>query len=206
MLQILGVGFATPKNKISNQLLLELNPNFKQAEFESDTGVSSRFTALDLDYLVSTKNSDLMLSFANIVESDLELAARAVHSAVALAGINLEDIGLVIGETSTPFQTIPSQAQRIAGSLGMKVKSYDILAGAASPSRHFATLAAWREEKLPDYILLVYSNLPSVFIDYSAVTSSLACFSDGAAAIVISTKKKGKFSVISASAKSVSLE
>ena len=202
MLHIAGVGFAYPKTQISNELLSQLSPNFMQALFESDTAVKERFSALNLNYLLETKNSELTASFSNLSESDLELAGRAITSAVQHAGIELSDIGLVIGETSTPFQTIPSQSQRIAGSLGLKVKAYDILAGAASPALHLATLSSWREERLPEYILLIYSNLPTVFMNFAAITPNLARMSDAVAAVVVSTRVKGTMTVISASSKS----
>jgi 3-oxoacyl-[acyl-carrier-protein] synthase III len=202
VINIAGVGFAYPKTQISNQLLSELSPNFMRSLFESDTSIKERYSALNLNYLVETKNSDLTASFSNLVESDLELAERAITAAVQQAGIQLSDVGLVIGETSTPFQTIPSQSQRVAGFLGLKVKAYDILAGAASPCLHLATLASWRQERLPDYVLLIYSNLPTVFIDYAAVTPNSARLSDAVAAVVISTKEHGALKVISANSKS----
>lgn len=201
MLQILGIGFASAKNEISNQQLMELNPNFMQSMFEKDTGIKSRYTSLNSDYLYRTKNSDLTEAFAHLDESDIDLCIRAINQAVIQAGINLDDIGLVIGETTTPFQTIPSQSQRVAGALGLKVKSYDILAGAASPALHLSTLSSWREERLPDYVLLLYSNLPTVFIDFATLSPNLARLSDSSAALIVSTKHRGAISILSAFSK-----
>lgn len=198
-MQVLGLGFAYPENQISNELISELNPNFLRDHFEKETGIKSRYSALNLDYLKQTRNSDISQGISNLVESDLDIAARAVNEALGHAGIGIEEVGLVIGESSTPFQTIPALSQRVAGHMKHKVKAYDLLAGAASPCLHFDTLNSFSPELLPDYILLVYSNFPSVFIDYSALTPSMARYSDTVAAVVLGTRTRGLFSVLDTS-------
>lgn len=202
MLNILGAGFASPNSQVSNQLLAELNPHFLPTDFEAQTGIVQRKTSLELDYLRATKNQDPSQALAHLAQSDLELARLAVEQAVERAGISLSQIGLVIGETSTPLQTIPSQGQRVAGSLSLKVKAYDILAGSASPALHLATINSWQDARIPDYVLLVYSNVPTVFIDYSKVMNATARLSDSAAALVISPRHKGRLSLLTASSQS----
>jgi 3-oxoacyl-[acyl-carrier-protein] synthase III len=199
VLQILGLGYAHPENKIDDNLVLELNPNFLKDYFQQESGSIERFSLLNPEYIRSTRNSSLKAAFDNLTESDLDVAARAVSQAVENAGIELSEIGLVIGESSTPFQTIPALAQRVAGKMNLKIRAYDLLAGSASACMHLSVLNSWKESSLPEYILLVYSNFPSVFIDYSSLTPSMARFSDSVAAVVIGTKRKGILSVLEAS-------
>lgn len=196
MLQVLGLGFAYPKNQITNDLISELNPNFLRDIFEKETGIKSRHSILDLEYLKQTSNSDVSKGLSHLLESDLTVAERAVNRALHSAGVEMSEIGLVIGETSTPFQTIPALSQRVAGHMKHKVKAYDLMAGAASPCLHFDTLNSFNIDKLPEYILLIYSNFPTAFIDYAAVTPNMARYSDSVAAVVIGTQRRGMLKLL----------
>lgn len=203
MLSVLGAGFAYPETLIDNSLLLEL-----VKEYEADSsnaqliieqsGIAARATSLSLDYIRSTANLDTSIARKVCHCTPTDLAVRAAQMALTRAGIEASQLGLVLGDTSTGHETCPSEAQRVAGALKLKIPSYDLSASLTSIALQLDILTSWREETLPEYILCFSSATPTQSINYARGLERFY-FSDGAGAFVVSTRHPGKLTVSSAS-------
>lgn len=197
MLYLLGAGAAYPPNRITNDLLEEVSSGLRADAIFEFTGIETRSTVLSLDYIRSTGNADVFQASAALEISTSELGFRAAQQALERAGIAPAQVGLVLGESSTPIETTPSEAQRIANRFELKCPAYDVFGSSGSLALHLHTLSSWRSEVLPDYILCVYSNTPTTRTNYRNGMSS-AHFGDAGAAVVLSPRVQGKFSVIDA--------
>jgi hypothetical protein len=116
---------------------------------------------------------------------------EAATTALSRAGITIEQVGLVVADCATPYQTCPSEAQRIAGSFGVKVPAYDVTLGAAAVPMFFNLLHSWREDRVPDYVLCVSTNSPSPHIRYGSDRVAASVFGDASCAFVVSRKHQG---------------
>lgn len=192
MLYILGIGAAAPQTTITNELLHELNPKLHTF---SGGPINERRSIVDLDILRAQKGGSSKETLLNAKCSPTELGAEAARNALAASGITAESLGLVVGDCSTPVQTCPSEGQRVAGKLGVKVPSYDILGSTGAFLIHLDTIRRWKEEKISEYILGLTCHTPTHAIDYANSTAGYF-FGDGAAAYVFSVKHKAGYRVI----------
>lgn len=192
MLNILGIGTAF------GQTALEVS-DFERLGVPDCTLApgSIRRSALSRDYLFLTKNSDIDSVIQGTNQSPTDICLAAAQAAIAEAGINAEQIGLVIGDCSTPWQTTPSEGQRVADRLGLKVPAYDIGGGGLVP-QHLASLSRWRIDRVPEYTLLLSGSTPTSRINFEKGGEERWHFSDAAAACVVSNKHRGKLTVIDA--------
>ena len=194
MLNLLGAGHAYPDNVLSNGQLREL---FGDKEVSGEQlGIVSRRTTLPWEYIKTTKNQSPVEAQAVASETPTDLAERAATLAVERAGISFEEIGLILGATATPLQTTPSEAQRLGARLDLKIPAYDLYCGGGDLALQLATLASWKSNKVPDYVLCVSTNTPTERVNYSKGDEGFF-FGDGAAAVVVSRKNPGKYKVIS---------
>jgi 3-oxoacyl-[acyl-carrier-protein] synthase III len=191
---ILGVGSAYTDLVLSNADLASFGCSLAADEqrFLERSGIVSRRISLPLRYITETRNADVVAGRSQALISPTALAVQAVHQALGRAGISLEQVGLLLADTSTPDQTCPSEAQRIGGLLGVKVPAYDVVAGAGMFTHYIDMLASWKPERLPDYILCVSTNTSSQHVDYSGAALPAYLFGDAAFAMVLSTRQKGK--------------
>ena len=196
MLHILGVGAAYPSTTLSDEVIRELVGECPNAAFLARTGTVMRKSSLPLDYIRQTKNQDVLGRRAAALESPTDLAMRATHMALERAGIKAEQLGLVIGDCVTPYQTTPSEGQRVAGRLGLKVPAYDITCGPAALSLLLETILNWNSDRLPEYILCISSNTPTQHVHFREGALEPWIFGDAAGAIVLSTKATGKLSLV----------
>ncbi|TIU94178.1 MAG: 3-oxoacyl-ACP synthase, partial [Mesorhizobium sp.] len=97
--RILGFGHHVPGRKVENAEI-ENNLGLEPGWIERRTGIRSRFWATDEDTLSG-------------------LAARAGDMALADAGIDRSDIGLLLLATSTPDHLLPPSAPLVAHRLGL---------------------------------------------------------------------------------------
>jgi 3-oxoacyl-[acyl-carrier-protein] synthase-3 len=96
----LGVGSALPARRVDNQELAEQVDTTDEWIVER-TGIRSRYIAAE-------------------GETTATLAAEAARKALAHAGLEPTDIGLIILATATPDQTFPSSATKVQHLLGIK--------------------------------------------------------------------------------------
>lgn len=195
MLYICGAGCAYPKNTIDNDFLCSVNPALMPDWISEHAGILRRATVMNLDYVRHSGNKDPWISKDYMLEQPSSLAMQAVSHALDRAGIDASQIGLIIGECAVPFETTPSEAQRVGNLLGLKVPAYDAFNCCGPIPLHLQILNSWNEERLPDYILLVSTNTPTQRIDYSKGVAG-AFFGDAAAALVVSPRHRGRLEVL----------
>jgi 3-oxoacyl-[acyl-carrier-protein] synthase-3 len=195
---ILGVGAAHPEGEVTDEFLASIGsaPTAQEAQLLSRFGVKSRRTSLPHDYITTTKNKEVLDGRSVALASPTSLAVTAVHQALQRAGITAEQVGLILADTATPYQTCPSEAQRIGGALGIKIPAYDIVAGSATLPLYLEMLSSWKPERIPDYVLCVSTNTLSQHVAYSGSALAAYLYGDAAAAFVVSPRQPGKFTVI----------
>lgn len=204
MLSVLGLGAAYPETIVDNQRLTQIT-SCQPAMVENiyrRSGVSSRATVMSPDYLkqlgLNKEAFDPISSFKSITQTPTQLLLGAATKALEAAKVKPEELGLIIGDTSTPYETTPSEGQRIGKALGIaRVPAYDITASSIAIPLHISTLLKWKEDRVPSRVLIVTANTPTQVADYRGSLESWI-LGDGAFAAVLSTSEKGILRVVEA--------
>jgi 3-oxoacyl-[acyl-carrier-protein] synthase-3 len=103
-----GIGYAVPTTVRANSEILKAFPYRTEAEIVRLTGIKERRHAAE-------------------DESATELAAGAVHQALAQAGMEIDQIDGIIMATLIPDQPVPAMASALARQLGIpKVLAFDL--------------------------------------------------------------------------------
>jgi 3-oxoacyl-[acyl-carrier-protein] synthase-3 len=199
-LYIMGMGFALPKNEITNDFLhkevgLTRGPDW----VASRLGINRRFSVLSKDYILKTKNADpraAMMQARAAGETPVTLGLKAAQRALSHTGIKPSQVGLLIANNDTPFETIPSTANLIAKELGVGGGAHcDVNSACSSFARHMQLLADHKESALPEFILCVQTSAYTTRTDYSPESIDGYIWGDGAAAQVLSTRHQGRLLV-----------
>lgn len=200
MLSIMGMGYYLPKTEITNDFLhrevgLERGPNW----VDSRLGIYKRYSVLSRDYILRTKNQNpaqAMLHAKSLGETPVTMAAKAARMALEQAEVRPEQVGLVIGNCDTPFQTIPSLANLVAKELKIGGGSHrDVNSACSSFALHMQMLSEMDASRVPEFILCLQSSAYTTRTDYSAASIDGYIFGDGAAAQVASLKRRGRLLV-----------
>jgi 3-oxoacyl-[acyl-carrier-protein] synthase-3 len=202
-LYILGAGAALPEQVLSDAQLAELGLTLAphEQQLAARTGVQGRRTSLPLEYLSTSRNRDILEGRARAAASPTALGVQAVQQALTRAGITIEQVGLIVGDSCTPYQTCPAEAHRIGGALGVKVAAYDVVAGPAGLGVHLDMLAAWQPARLPEYVLCVSTHTPTQQLHFDGLaqggSGALAAYllGDAAAALVVSARHAGRLRI-----------
>ncbi len=200
MLSLLGVGWYLPKNEITNDFLHEKVGLERGRDWvDSRLGIERRYSILGRDYIKETKNKNPWQAMAyarSHGETPLTMAAAAARSALAQAGVKASQVGWVVANDDTPFETIPSFANLVAKALGVGSGPHcDVNSACSSFARHMHLLGAMREEKLPEFVLCVQSSAYTTRTDYSPKSIDGYIWGDGAAAQVVSARHPGRLKV-----------
>jgi 3-oxoacyl-[acyl-carrier-protein] synthase III len=185
---VLGIGSAVPPVTLqaSDVDRFGARVDAGQRAFLQRAGIRSRRISLPLDYLTGSSERNLFEAWKAASHSPTALAKEAAVKALASAGIDVERVGLVLGDTATPYQRCPSEAQRLAGEFSVKIAAYDTTAGVGAIPNFLSMLAAWKPERVPEYVLCVATNTPSQYIGYGSDALSASLFGDAAVALVLS--------------------
>jgi 3-oxoacyl-[acyl-carrier-protein] synthase III len=196
-----GLGHFHPENVITNRFLEELDIGTTDAWILERVGIHERRTLLPLDYIRETKNRDLRLATEVMVYGNAETGSRAAEMAIARAGIDRSEIGLVVSGSSAPDMVTPADACTIAARLGLEVPCFDV--NSACTSFHVAMnlLSMMDPEKVPRFVLSVVPEGVTRTVDYSDRASAVL-WGDGASAAVLSTRERGRAEVIGAAMES----
>ena len=194
MLSILGIGHAYPETQLETAWIAALGDGQAAAETEARTGIKTRSSSLSKEYISTTKNANPKEAKAQALCTPTDLAFAASEMALARAGVTWAQIGLIIGDGSTPHQTTPSEGQRVGNRAGVKVPAYDSAGLSAAFVLHLNTIFSWSADRVPDYVLCLSSNTPSKLVDY-AKGEERFYFGDAAAAVVLSKKHLGPWLV-----------
>lgn len=163
---IKGIGSYLPEKILSN-LDLEQSIDTSDEWIFSRTGIRERRLAAE-DEFASTMGS------------------KAATKALTAAGLQPEEIDLIIVATMTPDYAAPSTAALIQHQIGAKnAAAMDLLAACSGFIYGLTTAKAFIAAGIYKNVLLVASEKLSSFIDYND-RSSCILFGDGAAAVVVS--------------------
>ena len=192
MLYIRAVGYAAPATQVTSQLFSGFG-----ADASPWPEFSTRASVLPADYISIDGNSVPSRSKAIALETPTQLARRAAKDALHGAAIQADNLSLVIGDTATPWETTPSEGQRVAGALDIKVPAYDISSAGCFLSSLAYSLGSFRSEALPQAMLGISANAPTQATNFRADTARFLC-GDGAAAAVLTSQNGRGFEIIDA--------
>ncbi|RUX84757.1 3-oxoacyl-ACP synthase, partial [Mesorhizobium sp. M7D.F.Ca.US.004.01.2.1] len=162
--RILGFGHHAPGRKVANAEI-ENNLGLEPGWIERRTGIRSRFWATDEDTLSG-------------------LATQAGDMALANAGIDRSDIGLLLLATSTPDHLLPPSAPLVAHKLGLGRAGAVDLTGACAGFIYALMFADGFTRLHGKAALVIAANILSRRIN-PAERASAVLFADAAGAVVI---------------------
>lgn len=192
-----GLGHFHPENAITNRFLEELDIGTSEAWILERVGIRSRRTVLPLDYLRQTRNLDLRAANEAALYTNAELGRRAAELAIARAGIERSEIGMLIAGGSAPDSLTPAEGCWIARALELEVPALDVNSACTSFLAQLFLLEAMRPEALPPFVLLVVPEIATKIVRYDDRASAVL-WGDGAAAAVVSTRVPGRARVLGA--------
>lgn len=192
---IAGMGSYYPKNIITNRFLEELDIGSEAAWIEAKIGILERRTCLPIDYIKTTKNSNPREGEAVMEESAVDMAEKAAHQALERAGLPSSAIGMLILNSCTPFEMIPSTGLSLAERLGIEAPAFDVFSACPAFALHMKHLDRYESDALPDYVLCVSTAVLTQRVDYNNRSDS-AIWGDGAAAWVVAVRGAGRLEML----------
>jgi 3-oxoacyl-[acyl-carrier-protein] synthase III len=115
-----------------------------------------------------------------------EMGAVAALRAIHAAGIDPDEIDLILLATLTPDYWMPSTAALVKEAIGnTRAAAMDVAAACSGFVYGFATAKAWIEAGLAKHVLVIGAELLTRFLDYTD-RSTCILFGDGAGAAVLS--------------------
>jgi 3-oxoacyl-[acyl-carrier-protein] synthase-3 len=119
-------------------------------------------------------------------ETTASMAAIAGRRAIAVAGLDPDDIDIILVATLTPDYWMPSTAALVKEAIGnTTAAAMDVAAACSGFIYAFATAQAYVTSGLARHVLVVGSELLTRFLDYTD-RSTCILFGDGAGAVVVS--------------------
>jgi 3-oxoacyl-[acyl-carrier-protein] synthase-3 len=119
-------------------------------------------------------------------ETTASMAAVAGLRAIRTAGIEPDDIDLILLGTLTPDYWMPSTAALVKEAIGnTKAAAFDVMAACSGFVYGFATAQAYITAGLAKHVLVIGAELLTRFLDYTD-RSTCILFGDGAGAVVLS--------------------
>ncbi|WJI74835.1 beta-ketoacyl-ACP synthase III [Mesorhizobium sp. C395A] len=176
--RILGFGHHAPGRKVANAEI-ESNLGLEPGWIERRTGIRSRFWAADEDTLSG-------------------LATQAGDMALANAGIDRGDIGLLLLATSTPDHLLPPSAPLVAHKLGLGRAGAVDLTGACAGFIYALMFADGFTRLHGKPALIIAANILSRRIN-PAERASAVLFADAAGAVVIGACEDQDLGILGAS-------
>jgi len=184
---LLGVATASPSVVVSGdeprQCAVRNSPVAARA------GVRSKRLSLPREYIESTGNGDLFEGWKAATATPTSLGVQAAKSVLEQVGVTIGQVGLVVGDTGTQYQTCPSEGQRIAGEFGVKTASFDLVGGIGAVPHFFSVVSRWSSARVPEYLLYVSTNTPTQQVDYRNDAESAGLFGDASVALVLSKQR-----------------
>jgi 3-oxoacyl-[acyl-carrier-protein] synthase-3 len=189
------MGCFHPSNVITNAFIEALDIGTTNEWIIDKIGIKERVSTLPLDYIKQTRNVDPRAAIEVASHTPTDLGVNAAQRALVSAGITIDQVGLIICNTCTPLETVPSEAQRIALRLGSRAPAYDVLTACPAFALHVDYLNGFTPEALPEYILCINTAAMTQRVNYNDRTDG-AIWGDGAAAWVMSYQHQGKLKVV----------
>jgi 3-oxoacyl-[acyl-carrier-protein] synthase-3 len=160
-----GTGSALPKRRVPNAELAERIDTSDEWIVER-TGIRSRYIADD-------------------DETTASLAADAARKALADAGMNASEIGLIVLATATPDQTFPSSATKVQAMLGIAdCVAFDVAAVCSGFLYALSVAESMIRGGTAKAALVIGSETFSRILDWED-RATCVLFGDGAGAVVL---------------------
>jgi 3-oxoacyl-[acyl-carrier-protein] synthase III len=119
-------------------------------------------------------------------ETTASMGAVAGLRAIRTAGIEPDDIDLILLATLTPDYWMPSTAALVKEAIGnTKAAAFDVMAACSGFVYAFSTAQAYISAGLAQHVLVIGAELLTRFLDYTD-RSTCILFGDGAGAVVVS--------------------
>jgi 3-oxoacyl-[acyl-carrier-protein] synthase-3 len=119
-------------------------------------------------------------------ETTASMAAVAGARAIAVAGIEPDDIDLILVATLTPDYWMPSTAALVKEAIGnTRAAAMDVAAACSGFVYAYATAHAYVTSGMARHVLVIGAELLTRFLDYTD-RSTCILFGDGAGAVVVS--------------------
>jgi 3-oxoacyl-[acyl-carrier-protein] synthase-3 len=164
--RIAGTGSALPARRVTNAELAERVDTTHEWIVER-TGIEARHIAGD-------------------GETTATLATEAAKRALASAGIEAEQIGLIVLATATPDQTFPASATRVQAMLGIDdCIAFDVQAVCTGFLYALSVADNMVKGGMADHALVIGSETFSRILDWED-RATCVLFGDGAGAVVLS--------------------
>lgn len=123
-------------------------------------------------------------------ETTASMASVAALRAIYAAGLEPDDIDLILLGTLTPDYWMPSTAALVKEAIGnTRAAAMDVAAACSGFVYGFATAQAWITSGLAKHVLVIGAELLTRFLDYSD-RSTCILFGDGAGAAVLSASEE----------------
>lgn len=184
---LLGVSTASPSVVVSGddprQCAVSASP------IAVRSGVRSKRLSLPLEYIRSTDTVDVVEAWKVATATPTSLGVQAAKDVLAQVGLTIEQVGLVVGDTGTQYQTCPSEGQRVTGELGVKTASFDLVGGIGAMPHFFSVVSRWSAARMPEYLLYVSTNTPSQQVDYANDPVSAGLFGDASVAMLLAKER-----------------
>ena len=156
---------------------------------------SQVLTNADLEKMVDTSDEwirtrtgirERRVAAAN--ETTASMGAVAGLRAIHTAGIQPDDIDLILLATLTPDYWMPSTAALVKEAIGnTKATAFDVMAACSGFVYGFATAQAYIQAGLAKHVLVIGAELLTRFLDYTD-RSTCILFGDGAGAVVLTAQ------------------
>jgi 3-oxoacyl-[acyl-carrier-protein] synthase-3 len=194
MIYLHGLGHFHPDNVIDNKFLEELDIATSNEWIIERVGIRTRRTVLSLDYIKETRNRDLRAASEASDYSNAVTGKLAAEMALKNAGIEKEQIGMVISGGCSPETLTPAEAATIAAEIGIEVNAFDLNSACSSFGSQIHFLSMMNPEATPEFILLISPENNTRSIDYTDRNTAVL-WGDGTSAAVVSTKVPAKAKV-----------
>ena len=167
---LIGTGSALPELRVSNDDLVARGVDTSHDWIVARTGIEARHVAGD-------------------GETTATLATLAARKALDAAGIDPEQIGLIVLATATPDQTFPASATRVQTALGIDdCIAFDVSAVCTGFLYALSVADNMVKGGMADYALVIGSETFSRILDWEDRTTCVL-FGDGAGAIVLKAEE-----------------
>jgi 3-oxoacyl-[acyl-carrier-protein] synthase-3 len=119
-------------------------------------------------------------------ETTASMAAVAGRRAIEVAGLQPDDIDLILVATLTPDYWMPSTAALVKEAIGnTRAAAMDVAAACSGFVYGFSTATAYVTSGMAKHVLVIGAELLTRFLDYTD-RSTCILFGDGAGAVVVS--------------------
>lgn len=185
MIYLHGLGHYHPETVITNQFLDDLDIGSSEEWIMERVGIKTRRTSLPLDYIQLTKNRDPREAAEASMVSNARAGALASRMALKRAGLETDDVGLLVSGSSAPEHVSPAEAATVAAELEIDVPCFDLNSACSTFGLQMTMLSRMKARELPPYILVVNPESLTHTVDYSDRTVA-PLFGDGSSAAVVS--------------------